>query len=124
MAEIAELSWRAYPSALLIVLGVAGTVCSAVRHTRRAKQLRDPGRALAIMRGFRLSIISLAAAAIGVAWWWQLGWLFVLALVIGGEELLESTVIITALANGPDDATSNPRWRAALPRGRSAAKQR
>ena len=101
MDAIIELSWRAYPAALLIVLGVAGAVRSAVTHARRAGQLRDPARALAIMRGFRIAIVSLAVAAIGVAWCWQLGWLFILALVIGGEELLESTVVITALANGP-----------------------
>jgi hypothetical protein len=104
MDAIIELSWRAYPAALLIVLGVAGAVRSAVTHARRAGLLRDPARALAIMRGFRIAIVSLAVAAIGVAWCWQLGWLFVLALVIGGEELLESTVVIAALANGPGSA--------------------
>jgi len=109
MNDIVELSWRAYPAALMMVLGVAAAMRSAVTHTRRARQLRDPARALAIMRGFRLSIVSLAAAAIGIAWWWQIGWLFVLALVIGGEELLESTVVITALAYGPGEKASNTR---------------
>ena len=52
------------------------------------------------MRGFRIGIVSLAVAAIGAAWWWQSGALFGLAVVIGGEELLESTVVIKALQHG------------------------
>ena len=55
------------------------------------------------MQGFRISVVCLAAAAIGAAWWWQIGWLFVLALVIGGEELLESTIVIAALKHGHAD---------------------
>jgi len=95
------LSWRAYPAGMLIAAGLMGAVWSARRGVLRARQQRDPGRALAIMQGFRRSVVCLAAAAIGAAWWWQIGWLFVLALVIGGEELLESTVVITALKHGP-----------------------
>lgn len=116
MHWIAELSWRAYPAALLIAVGVASAVRSAVAHTRRARQLRDPARALEIMRGFRISLVCLAAAATGVAWWWQLGWLLVLVLVIGGQELLESTVVITALANGPGAAAQHGQPAAASQR--------
>jgi len=101
MTDLVDLSWRTYPAALLIALGVVGAVWSAYRGVGRARRLRDPLRALAIMQAFRLSIVSAACAAIGAAWCWQIGWLFVLALVIGGEELLESTVVITALKHGP-----------------------
>jgi len=101
MTELCELSWRAYPAALLIVAGCAGAVWSGHRGVSRARRLRDPARALVIMQGFRIAIVGLGVAAIGAAWWWQIGWLFGLALVIGGEELLESTVVITALKNGP-----------------------
>jgi len=101
MMELVDLSWRAYPAGLLIVLGIGGAVWSAARGVARARRVRDPLRALAIMQGFRIAIVSLAVAAIGAAWWWQIGWLFVLALVIGGEELLESTVVITALKHSP-----------------------
>jgi hypothetical protein len=49
------------------------------------------------LRGFRVAIGGLALAGIGAAWCWQIGWLLGLSLIIGGEELLESTVVITAL---------------------------
>jgi hypothetical protein len=99
--HLSVLSWRAYPAGVLIAAGFIGAVMSARRGITRARLRRDPGRALAIMQGFRISVVCLAAAAIGAAWWWQIGWLFVLALVIGGEELLESTVVIAALKHAP-----------------------
>ena len=113
MAELIDLSWRAYPAGLLIAIGLGGAVWSAYRGVVRARALLDPPRALAIMQAFRIGIVGLAVAAIGAAWWWQIGWLFVLALVIGGEELLESTIVITALKHGPlwrAGACSRPRW--------------
>jgi len=100
------LSWRAYPAGALLAGGLIGAAVSTRRSAARARQLRDPGRALVIMQGFRTSIVCLAVAAIGAAWWWQIGWLFVLALVIGGEELLESTVVIAALKHGTRRPTS------------------
>ena len=52
------------------------------------------------MRGFRLTVIGLALAAIAAAWAWQLGWLLVLALAIGGEETLESSIHAYAIQRG------------------------
>src|SRR5262245_4311492 len=107
MTEIVNLSWRAYPAAVLLVAGVAHASWSVYRAVARSRRLRDPSRALAIMLGFRAAIIGFALAAFGAAWWWQIGWLFGLALVIAGEELLESTVVISALKHAGDPV---PRW--------------
>ena len=112
MTEVVHLSWRAYPAALLMIAGLALAFWSAGRATVRARQSRDPRRALAILLGFRAAIVGLALAAIGAAWWWQIGWLFGLALVIAGEELLESTVVIAALKHAGEPV---PRYRT-LPR--------
>src|SRR5690554_5211693 len=101
MTDLIHLTWRAYPALLLILAGAVLAWRSAAYAVRRARVLRDPQRALAIMRGFRRAMLGLALTAVGIAWWGQIGWLFVLALVIAGEELLESTVVITALAHGP-----------------------
>ena len=99
---IVEPSWHLYPTAVLIVLGLAITVWSlywGIDSARR--QARDPGKALAIMQGFRTGIIGLSLAGIGAAWLWHLNWLLVLSLIIGGEETLESAVIVSALKRAP-----------------------
>lgn len=101
MDTLVELSWRAYPSWMLIVVGLTfatWSVRQGIIAARRAA--RDPGRALALLRGFRMGVVGLALAGIGAAWCWQLGWLLGLSLIIGGEELLESTVVISALHHG------------------------
>jgi branched-subunit amino acid ABC-type transport system permease component len=127
MIELAELSWRAYPAALLILFGLAAAAWSIRRAVRRALRSRDPWRALAIARGFRIAIVALAVAAIGAAWWWQSAPLFGLALVIGGEELLESSVVIKALEHGLPGARDakrprprNARWSSRDPADRGS----
>lgn len=115
MNELLNLSWRAYPAGLLIAVGLTAAVGSAWHGIVLAGRVRDPWRALAIMQGFRRFIVCLAVAAIGAAWCWNIGWLFLLALVIGGEELLESTVVITALKNGSAAGPAKPAWKAAAP---------
>ncbi len=60
----------------------------------------DSGKLLPWIKGFRLSIIGLALAGLGVAWGWHLTWLLVLTLAIGGEEILESSMVIFALRRG------------------------
>ena len=120
MTVFAELSWRAYPAALLIVIGLAVAAWSIRRAVRLALRSRDPWRALAIMRGGRVAIVGLAVAAVGAAWWWQSAPLFGLALVIGGEELLESTVVIKALEHALPGAR-RPRPRSARSSSRDPA---
>lgn len=101
MDTLVALSWRAYPSWTLIAVGLTLATWSVRRGVVAARrEARDPGRALALLRGFRMSVVGLAVAGIGAAWCWQLGWLLGLSLIIGGEELLESTVVITALHHG------------------------
>ena len=55
-------------------------------------------KALALMRGFRLALMVFAVVSVSLAWMWQSATLLGLALVITAEELLESSVVIAALA--------------------------
>ncbi len=98
MTHLLQLFHGPCAAALLLALGVIILVLgfgNGVRGARRCE--RDPMRALALMRGFRVGVIGFALALIGTSWLWHIGWLFGLALVIGGQELLESSVLIAAL---------------------------
>jgi hypothetical protein len=96
---VIELSWRAYPAAVLAVGGLWLAI-SGARLSHDWARWHDPARNLRFVRGFRRVVLGLALIAVGVAWTWQIAWLLVLALVIGGEEVLESSVHAFAVRRG------------------------
>lgn len=120
MDFLIDLSWRAYPAAIFIAVGLV----VGLRGARTFKHGFDrpfdgPSRVLVGVRGFRRGILGLAVAGIGAAWLWQIDWILVLSLVIGGEELLESTFHIQALSMA--ERSKARRTRAA---GKNAARSR
>jgi hypothetical protein len=107
METLWELSWRAYPAAALIVLG-AGIVVRGIWRQRRGIGLpvTRAAKGAAMTRALRSVLTGLATVGIGVAWLAHLDLLLMVALVIGGEELLETSVVIAAL----DDAERRGVW--------------
>lgn len=90
------------PAECLILIGLSVFAWSVYWDiSRMCNQPRDhdadPGRALTLVQGFRIGITGLCLAGVGAGWLWDSRWLFGLSLIIGGEELLESSVIIKAL---------------------------
>ena len=65
----------------------------------------DLDKVLMIVRGFRFFVLGIAVASLAAAWIWHLLWLLVLALAIGGEEMLEMSIVIYALRRGKRDDT-------------------
>jgi hypothetical protein len=61
---------------------------------------RDPERALAVARSFRTGIAGLCCMAFAIGWVAGLGWLVILALIVLGEEMLETSVMVAALEDG------------------------
>ncbi len=102
METLIELSWRVYPISALIALGIGLALWGLlmVINGLRGALRGDSGNLLPWIQGFRLSIIGLALAGLGVAWAWHVTWLLVLTLAIGGEETLESSIVIFALRRG------------------------
>ena len=102
MDSLVELSWRAYPAAVLMAIGTAVAIRGTYKELcgLRGSLGGDSTKLVTWIQGFRLSIIRLALAGIGAVWEWHLTWLFVLSLVVGGEETLESSVVIFALKRG------------------------
>ena len=98
MDALVELSWRAYPAAVVAALGLALAVQGGRRFVLGLRPpYGDAGKTLRGVQGFRRGMIGLAVAGLAGAWAWQADWLLVLSLVIGGEELLESTLHVQAL---------------------------
>ncbi len=76
--------------------------------------LRQGRDTYAWIRCFQIVVGGLVLVAIAAAWEWQQLWLLVLALGVLGEEMLETSRILTALKAGPDrhqaapDSTGKP----------------
>jgi len=102
METLIELEWRAFPISALIAVGIVlafrGLFMEMIG--LRGALSRNSGSLLPWIEGFRLTIIGLALTGLGLAWAWHLTWLLMLTLAIGGEETLESSIVIIALRRG------------------------
>jgi hypothetical protein len=101
MEALADLSWRAYPAGLLIALGGAGFAAGLSSLARSFRMsAADRARPIVFVSGFRAGVVGLALTGLGAAWLSQQLWVLLLALAIGGEELLETSVVLFALRRG------------------------
>jgi hypothetical protein len=60
----------------------------------------DAAKSLALMHAFRVAIIGISFATLGLAWATEQLWLAIIALVVLGEETFESTMAIGAMNYG------------------------
>jgi hypothetical protein len=90
--------WPIVPIMLLTLIGL-GLIFEAVH--AQIKSVATPWssttRLLTWLRGFRLAIIGLALVGIALAWFWGETWLLVLSLGIAGEEIFETSWMISTL---------------------------
>ena len=95
MGELIDLEWRVYPAA---VLAVAGAAIALLGIRLLAARLRKtPADMIGFVTGFRIAVIGVTLAGLAVSWNWHIAWLFVLAVVFGAEEILESTTHLAIL---------------------------
>jgi hypothetical protein len=97
LTPLIDAQWRIYPASALALVGLALVARGLWFGFAGSKGLLRERDALGWMRGFRLAVVGLCLVGIAVAWGWHILWLFVAALGIMGEELLETTVIIEVL---------------------------
>jgi hypothetical protein len=90
------LAWLAVGVGIALLLW---SVWSNIGDLRRP--LSDPTKALGLARWLRTTILGLAAIAIGIGWVWDVWPLIGLALIIAGEETLETTCVIRAMERYP-----------------------
>jgi hypothetical protein len=89
----------AFLAASAVAIG-AWLVASGVarRLDRRVRAMADgPSKTLGLVRSIRRVLVGLALVGIGAGTLGGISWLVTLSLIIGGEELLESTVVAAAL---------------------------
>ena len=114
--SVVDASWRAYPAAALALVGLAllgrGLWFGSAGGPGLLRQGRDAG---AWIRGFQVAVAGLALVAVAAAWAWRQPWLLVVALGILGEELFETSRILTALRRSPSRTPTDPGGRLRRP---------
>src|SRR5688500_4901946 len=97
-----EAPWRGYPAAAVALLGLVLVVRGLwIGVDRRPGLLRQGRDAYVWIRCFQYAIGGLNVVFLAAAWMWQLPWLAILALAFVGEEMLETSRILTAMNNDP-----------------------
>ncbi len=123
--SIVDAPWRTYPAVALALFGIVmmgrGLWVGSASGPGLLRQGRD---AAAWINGFQIAVVGLALVGIAAAWVWRQPWLLVVALGIAGEELLETSRILTALKLSPSQrlASGIVRPRSppqTVPRGRT-----
>lgn len=93
-----DLAWRAYPAVALILLGGGAAGRGLYRILHPPYGTID---ALTYTLGFREIVVGLSVVLVGAGWLWRVPVLVAMGLVIGGEEYMETTGIITGLRGRP-----------------------
>ena len=101
-SDAVESSWRVYPAAALTIFGlglmVRGLWLGAAGKPGLLRQGRDT---VAWIRCFQRAVGGLCVVGLAAAWVWQEPWLMVAVLAILGEELHETSRILTAIEQRP-----------------------
>jgi hypothetical protein len=96
---ILDFPFRALPASILALVGLALTWRGSRLGWDWARH-QDSEHNLRFVRGFRLVVIGLTAISVAGAWQWHILWLFILAMAIAFEEILESSIHAYAIKRG------------------------
>lgn len=111
MHPIVQLLWHSVLPALALLTGSLMAVRGLARLAAAFPHPRSRSmQPLAWMRGFRMALFGLSVAGMGAGWLWGVPWLFWLALAVGLEETIESSIAIHGLRLGaqPPPSPSTP----------------
>ena len=100
-AIVSSVALLRLASVVAIALGallLAGGVKREIESHRRA--VTDMQKPILMVAGFRIAIIGLCLIGLGAGVLLGLTWLWVLALIIAGEETLETSIVVSALRDG------------------------
>lgn len=101
MDEVWRLSWRAWPATSMMAAGLVVALLGTWRQRHWLVLPASDGRkGSAMVRALRAVLAGGALAGVGASWLWQWPVAAFVAVVIGLEELWETSVVVGAL----DDA--------------------
>jgi hypothetical protein len=82
----------------VLLAGGAGVAAAGVIRQRAGlrRPVTDPAMGVALIRVLRSAVAGLGLAGLGIGWLWNLPPVAGLLLVIAGEELLETSVVLAA----------------------------
>jgi len=95
------MEWLVIPEVLLSLAGALIGVRGFARLRRSlSAPITDKSRNVLYVAGFRSFILGAAFVGVAAALAFDATWLLLLSLAIGGEELLESTLLLDGLRRG------------------------
>jgi hypothetical protein len=97
MFDPIELLWPAIPIVATALTGIALIALAVIRQLTAHSPWSQTSRLLIWLRGFRMTIIGAALIGVALALLWDQTWLFVLSLGIAGEEIFETSWMISTL---------------------------
>ena len=116
---VVDAPWRGVPAGALALIGLAQTGRGLWFGAAGGPGLLRQGRdAIAWIRSFQVAVFGLVLVAVAAAWAWRQPWLLAVGLGILGEEMFETSRILTALKQCPRRTqTDRPRRREAAAAG-------
>ncbi len=91
------LLWPTLPLVTAALIGAGLIALAVIRQVTAHSPWSQTSRLLIWLRGFRMTIIGLALIGTALALLWGQTWLLVLSLSIAGEEIFETSWMISTL---------------------------
>ena len=130
MDAIFEPAWRIWPALAISAAGV-WVLARSIAHELRFRRAgtMDMAKPLALASALRTMLLGVSLVTFGLAWIFQIVWLWWLALIFGAEETWETSMIVSGLKQSERFKTEYARSRgarfaAARPRNATARQQR
>ncbi len=116
MDAIFEPAWRIWPAGTISVIGV-WVLARGIAHDVRFWQAdaKDMAKPLALASGLRMLLLGVSLVVFGLAWIFQIVWLWWLALIFGVEETWETSMIVSGLKESGRFKSEFARSRGARP---------
>jgi hypothetical protein len=111
-----ELTWRFYPAGLISLLGALIFTRGILRERVAFRTpSTDMAKPLGIAVALRLLLLGGSLITLGLAWIFEVVWLFWFALIFAGEETWETSIVVSGLRQDAKFKSAHRRRTARAP---------